>query len=167
MPGGGTRGGGHGGGTIGLFGFQFDEGNGGCQPFTEYAETDGTFPPARLGVLMAFALGFLLVCLNMIHYSLYSIPYKSIWFSLLGALQQVSLGLLQIIWSNDLCDTFGCTMGLGYSWIGLAHVLYVAAFVMNLFITTELPEHATKNTKRRRTGVAKQEPLVITSPLTR
>jgi hypothetical protein len=120
------------GGTLGLFKYghnNMEE----CSSFSEGAE-DETFFPARVGALTALGLGCLLMGLNAVHYFFREIPYKDTVFYALGACIQISLSLIYTIWRNELCDTYGCKMGKGASWNGLAHVMYLAATVISLFI---------------------------------
>ena len=153
------------GGTIGLFGFRLENHDGACLPFSEFAEADGTFRPARIGTLMALALAIGLLCLNMVHYSLWKIPHKEVLFCTIGAFQQLSLALMQVLPWNSLCETYGCSLGNGNSWIGLAHIMYLASTCINLFIGE--PEYVKERRQHRLHGTLKQQPLSITSPLTR
>ena len=163
-----------GGGTIGLFGFRLDNHNGSssssCVPFSEYAEDDGTFRPARIGTLMALTLAIVLLCLNLVHYSFCTILHKEVLFCTIGALQQLSLALIRVLSWNSLCETYGCTLGEGNSWIGLAHVMYLASMCINVFIGE--PNHVKERRQQqqqqqRLQGTLKQHPFSITSPLTR
>jgi hypothetical protein len=153
-------------GTIGLFGFRLDHHHGECLPYSQYAEADDTFRPARVGAMMALTLAVGLLCLNIIHYSFYAIPQKEIVFYIIGALQQLSLALTQVLLWNGLCETYGCTMAQGNSWIGLAHIMYLGSTCINLFIDT--PDHI-KLTRGQKSGngTLKQQLFSITSPLTR
>lgn len=157
------------GGTIGLFGFGLDDhnddGSGACLPFTDETE-ESVFRPARVGALVSLSLALCLLGLNLVHYSFLAIPQKDVVFYVLGALQQLSLALVQVMFWNELCQTFQCTMGEGGSWVGLAHIMYLASTCINLFIET--PKHEKRRRRRRGdNGFMKQEPFSITSPLTR
>eukprot|EP00934_Nitzschia_sp_Nitz4_P006714 Nitzschia sp. Nitz4//scaffold28_size193895//27190//27835//NITZ4_001628-RA/size193895-augustus-gene-0.301-mRNA-1//-1//CDS//3329545871//6704//frame0 len=123
------------GGTLGLFrygvqGDNYDE----CFRFGDDTQEDSTFGPARIGVMLSMCLGLLLFGLNVVHYGYFAIPHKETLFYVLGGCIQLSLGLIYTMWKNELCETYGCRMGAGSSWNGLAHVMYLGATVVNLFI---------------------------------
>jgi hypothetical protein len=151
------------GGTIGLFGFSLATDDGQCVPFSETSENDRAFLPARMGTLAALVLAIVLMCMNMIHYSICAVPQKEVLFYVIGALQQLSLALIQVLPWNALCETYQCSVSMGHSWIGLAHIMYLASTCINLFI--DEPIHI-KQKRRRQIGVPKQESFSITSPMT-
>jgi hypothetical protein len=150
------------GGTLGLFLYELKDGSSeGCLPFTEETAEDSTFGPARTGAIAAFTLALCLLALNTIHYSFVTIPQKDVVFYVIGAVMQLSLALVQLLWTNELCDTYGCRMGDGSSWTGLAHIMYLAATCISLFI--DEPQHS----RAKGTAALKQQPYSITAPLVR
>jgi hypothetical protein len=133
------------GGSIGLYGFQLNDngGEGGCLPFMEASLENGAFGPARVGANISFFMALSLLALNAIHYTTaFVIPQKDVVFYVLGALQQVSLAMVQLLWRNELCETYGCQRSEGSFWMSVAHVMYLAATCINLFIQS--PQHAMK-----------------------
>jgi hypothetical protein len=149
------------GGSLGLFLYELKDSSEGCLPFTEETAEDSTFGPARAGAIAAFTLALCLLALNSIHYSCYTIPQKDVVFYVIGGSMQLSLALVQLLWRNELCETYGCRMGAGGSWNGLAHIMYLAATCISLFI--EGPQH---NRAKGATAL-KQQPYSITTPFVR
>jgi len=143
------------GGTVGLFRYGLNDSNE-CLAFTEETAEDSTFGPARAGAIAAFTLAICLLALNFIHYSVWAIPQKDVLFYTIGACMQLCLALVQLLWRNELCDTYGCYMGDGSSWTGLAHIMYMAATCISLFI--EEPQHG---------KALQQQPYTITTPFAR
>ena len=141
-----------------MYRFQLNDGEG-CLPFTVASLEEGAFGPARVGANISFIMALALLTLNAIHYTAYAIPQKDVVFYTLGALQQISLALMQLLWRNELCETYGCQRSEGSFWIGVAHIMYLAATCINLFIQS--PEHTSKRQPLQ------QQIYSITIPLVR
>ncbi len=146
------------GGSIGLFRFGLSSQTG-CLAFTEETAEDATFGPARTGAIISFILALCLLALNVVHYFVYALPQKDVVFYAIGGGVQLSLALVQLLWKNELCETYGCYKGDGSSWICLAHIMYLAATCVSLFIDT--PPHSSK------TRPLQQQIYSITTPFVR
>ena len=149
------------GGSLGLFLYKLKDASEGSRPFTESTAEEYSFGPARTGAIAAFTISLCLLALNAIHYSRWAIPKKDVVFYVLGVIMQLSLALVQLMWTNELCETYGCRMGSGGSWTGVAHIMYLAATCISLFI--DEPQHiSTKGSTALR-----QQLYSITWPLVR
>lgn len=144
-----------------MFLYELKDSSEGCLPFTAETAEDSTFGPARAGAISAFTLALCLLALNVVHYSAYAIPQKDTVFYIIGATMQLSLALVQLLWRNELCETYGCRMGDGSSWTGVAHIMYLAATCISLFI--DEPQH----NRTKISASLKQRPYSITTPLMR
>jgi hypothetical protein len=130
------------GGSIGLFYYGVDSEE---ECFTYNEMEDDTMKTARMGSTLALGFGVIFFILNLIHNFYQRLPFEDVIFALVGSTIQLCLSLVYLSWKNELCETFGCTMGDGASWNGLAHCMYLASLIISLGLSDPYIEQALKS----------------------
>lgn len=134
------------GGSIGLFyyGLESEE-----ECFTYDEMEDDTMKTARMGSTVALGLGVFFFSLSLCHTFFRRLPFEDVIFAVFGSGIQLFLSLVYVAWKNELCDTFGCIMGEGASWNGLAHFMYLVSLIISLSLSDPVIEQALKSQSSR------------------
>jgi hypothetical protein len=130
------------GGSIGLYyyGVASEE-----ECFSYDGMEDDTMKTARMGSMLALGFGVAFFALNLIHHFFQRLPFEDVLFAVVGSCVQLCLSLVYLAWKNEVCETFGCGMGDGASWNGLAHFMYLVSLIISLGLSDPYIEQALKS----------------------
>jgi hypothetical protein len=118
-----------GGGTLGLFRFKLGTGDGGdgdCKEFEDDSE-DAALNCARVCAILALIFGAVILLFGFFKQCLCKLPCTKIIMDVSGFGVQISMALVYVAWSNEICDTGGCEWGKGMTFNLCAQICYVAA----------------------------------------